>query len=78
MKRKKKWMSEWKECDVCHIPLKGEVEFFVDGKTVWGPWGLLCPDCFRNHGVGLGCGMGQKYNGKTAELMEGGCDDTEE
>lgn len=26
-------------CEICKKPLK---EYFVDGKTVWGPWAIMC------------------------------------
>jgi len=34
---------------------------FYDAKTKMGPWGKLCPSCFRHFAVGLGKGKGQKY-----------------
>lgn len=71
----KKWLSAYDECDICHAPIKGKVKWFVDGKTKMGPWGLMDPTCFKKFGVGLGCGMGQKYDGTSAELLEGGCED---
>lgn len=45
-------------CDVCSLPL---TDTFVDGKTIFGPWGKLCLNCHGNVGVGLGTGKGQKY-----------------
>lgn len=76
----KRWLSPYDECDICHGPICGKVPWFVDGKTSFkgGPWALMCPECFRAHGVKLGCGFGQKYDGKTGVLLEGGCDQTEE
>ena len=73
----KKWLSEYEKCDICGDPIRDVADWFVDGKTVWGPWALMDEKCFRNHGIGLGCGLGQKYDGKTAKLLEGGCDDTD-
>lgn len=69
--KKKKWIGTWPaECDICRFPLnKGS--YFVDGKTVSGPWALMCPKCFKFYGIGLGTGKGQKYNSKTREKMEG-------
>lgn len=40
---------------------------FYDAKTVMGPWGNLCPACFKQYGMGLGTGKGQKY-----ELQDNG------
>lgn len=42
---------------------------FVDGKTKWGPWGIMShspakgqfPTSFESNGVGLGLGRGQHY-----------------
>jgi len=36
-------------------------DVFYDAKTVMGPWGILSPASFRQHGVGVGLGRGQKY-----------------
>lgn len=59
-KNRKRWRSEVKNCDLCGEDLRS-VEFFVDGKTIHGPWGLMCPKCFSKSGCGLGTGLGQKY-----------------
>lgn len=45
-------------CDICGDDFKGTM---YDAKTTHGPWGNLCTDCFKKHGVGLGTGRGQKY-----------------
>ena len=45
-------------CDICHERIKDE---FVDGRTVRGPWGILCPKCHPRYGVGEGTGRGQRY-----------------
>ena len=68
----KRWMSPFDECDICHGPIKNHVPWFVDGMTKQGPWGLMCPKCFKEHGVKIAYGFGQKYNGKTGKLMAGG------
>lgn len=39
-------------CDFC----KSEVDKWVDGKTVYGPWGNMCMGCFKTKGIGLGMG----------------------
>lgn len=46
------------KCDINGEPFLKE---FVDGKTTMGPWANMCPQCFRDYGVGLGTGRGQKY-----------------
>lgn len=48
-------------CDLCHLPI---VKEFVDGKTVYGPWAILCPSCHRAKGVGIGTGKGQRYKAR--------------
>ena len=34
---------------------------FIDGKTKFGPWGIMTPASFEKFGIGLGLGKGQKY-----------------
>lgn len=49
------------KCDVCGASIKA---VFWDEKTVYGPWGILCPVCHLTHGVGIGQRyrkLGQKY-----------------
>jgi hypothetical protein len=53
-----KWLGKVQNCDICGSALKTQ---FVDGKTTFGPWGMLCPECHKKHGVGLGTGKGQLY-----------------
>jgi len=67
-----KWLSNYDKCDICNNQIKNKVKWFVDGKTKSGAWALMCPSCFKKFGVGLGTGKGQKYDGTTAELIEGG------
>ena len=47
-------VSERNECDFC------SKEAFVDGKTEMGSWAFMCERHFREFGVGLGLGKGQK------------------
>ena len=65
----KRWLSVRDNCDICKCDMSpGKVEYFVDGKTIMGPWALMCPVCWRTYGIGtLGQGLGQKYEGKTPE-----------
>lgn len=42
------------KCNFC----EGEAAY--DGKTIYGPWAFMCPNCFEAFGVGLGLGKGQK------------------
>jgi hypothetical protein len=46
-------------CDLCSSEGK-TTEAVVDGKTQMGPWAYMCPAHFRQYGVGLGEGRGQK------------------
>jgi hypothetical protein len=70
MQRKpKKWMgSKPTTCDLCHKPL---VDQFIDGRTAWGPWGIMCRSCHFAQGTGLGTGRGQLYDLKTLEKLDG-------
>lgn len=64
-----KWSSPVPEyCQLCGFTLS---EFFIDGKTKYGPWGIMCQDCHEEHGVGLGTGKGQRYDARTLEKLEG-------
>jgi len=45
------------KCDICHK----EVEEYVDGRTIMGPWANMCLPCHSDNGVGFGTGLGQKY-----------------
>lgn len=69
-----RWFGET-ECDFCEKlrqdPDLKKHEWFVDGKTKFGPWALMCPKHFKQYGVGLGTGKGQKYDSKTLEKIEG-------
>ena len=53
---------EVKTCDLCQGKCSDE---FVDGVTkLSGLWGNMCADCFRRYGIGLGTGVGQRYEKK--------------
>ena len=52
------WSGSITKCDICKLPIETK---FVDGKTTSGPWAIMCPVCFTLHGVGLGTGLGQRY-----------------
>ena len=66
-----KWQGDLpKTCNLCEVPLS-TVPSFIDGKTLDGPWAIMCIDCHRVNGVGLGTGKGQKYSLLTLEKIEG-------
>ena len=57
-KRQVFWRGFIDSCDIC----RGEIaDQFVDGKTTYGPWGILCLRCHKDKGCGLGMGRGQRY-----------------
>jgi hypothetical protein len=47
-------VSKYPQCDFC------TQEAHYDGKTTQGPWAYMCDNCFKEHGVGLGTGRGQR------------------
>ncbi len=64
----RKWLGSTPICDFCK---KKPTSLFVDGHTEYGSWALMCMECFREHGTGLGEGHGQKYDAVTLEKVEG-------
>lgn len=68
-KPKKRWYGPApKQCDICHVPL---TQTFVDGRTQFGPWAIMCAGCHRDQAIGLGVGRGQRYDLKTLEKIDG-------
>lgn len=64
---KSKWYGEPpKECETCKTKLRG---VFIDGRTKKGYWAIMCLNCHKDIGVGLGIGKGQKY---TMKVIKGG------
>lgn len=64
-----KWMGGIpKKCDICGVPLE---KFFIDGKTRFGAWAIMCEGCHRDQRIGLGIGKGQKFDLKTLEKIDG-------
>ena len=63
-----KWLSST-ECNFCHQDAKEVSRYFVDGKTVLGPWALMCRTCFYHNGTGHGIGKGQMYDSVTLEKI---------
>lgn len=54
------WLGKRDKCDLCKRDISKED--FVDGRTVYGAWALMCKHCHRLYGMGLGTGNGQQYN----------------
>lgn len=53
-------VSSLPSCDFCPATAT------VDGKTKFGPWGNMCDEHFKVHGVGLGTGKGQRLELRAA------------
>ena len=68
---KKMWLGPLPQnCELCGRKLAIQ---WVDGKTKTpsGAWAHMCMGCFKHHGVGLGTGLGQRYDHETGEKLEG-------
>ena len=50
--------DEHTTCALCGAKF---TRFFVDGKTRSGQWADMCPTCHVFEGLGIGTGIGQKY-----------------
>ncbi|MCR4330294.1 MAG: hypothetical protein NUV49_00165 [Patescibacteria group bacterium] len=48
-------------CDLCRASNLMSRRNFVDGKTVFGPWAIMCLECHMLVGAGIGDGRGQHY-----------------
>lgn len=66
-------VKKWHGNTVCGFCTRNATQYnyFIDGKTIFGSWALMCLECFEKYGVGLGRGLGQKYDAKTLEKVEG-------
>lgn len=47
------------DCDICEGKL---VDSFIDGKTTYGSWSIMCGHCHTIYGKGFGKGKGQMYH----------------
>ena len=56
----KTWLGKRDKCDLCKRDITKEQ--FIDGRTVYGMWALMCVFCHAMYGKGLGTGFGQKYD----------------
>jgi len=52
----------------CHICSTESPDCFVDGQVIPSPttqyfsgWAIMCIPCFKEHGKGIGAGIGQRY-----------------
>ncbi len=49
-----KWLGEG-NCNICGQDFENsEYEYFYDCKTSYGPWGVLCQNCYDNVGLQVG------------------------
>lgn len=61
------WMGS-KTCDFCGKTCENEL---IDGMTVFGPWAVMCPTCFKANGIRIAPGYGQRYKlDKDGKLMK--------
>lgn len=67
------FMNRLPECDVCSLEGRHGIEARYDASTTAdgaGPWGYMCPDCYRLRSNGhLGSGVGQ-YLMRDAEISD--------
>lgn len=58
------WFGDPPEkCKICGAQL---TDIFIDGRTKYGMWAIMCPTCFEKWGVGTGVGRGQRYERQPA------------
>ncbi len=59
-----KWLGST-TCNFCRYALPAA---FIDGRTIHGPWAVMCARCWPVHGNGrLGEGFGQRYEPDPAD-----------
>lgn len=63
-----KWYGPAEKCSICDRPFE---KHFIDGKTRIGYWALMCRQCHRDFGIGLGQGRGQLYRADNKERVAG-------
>ena len=53
------WRGSPPTCDFCKTE---SPPCFIDGRVTGGTrWGIMCLECFKIQGAGIGPGIGQKY-----------------
>lgn len=54
------WVGDVGEKDDFGVDI---VEDFIDGKMIEGPWAIMTPQSWKQHGIGIfGTGCGQMYH----------------
>ena len=77
MRRWSKVATHWvgpapEHCDLCSRPMSEGGTAWIDGKVQgYSSWANMCEKCWRDYGVGLGTGRGQKYDLETKEKIGG-------
>lgn len=56
--KKVTWVGPITSCQLCH----GDYGSVMYDASVFGRWGNICHDCFKDCGGRLGVGLGQKYH----------------
>lgn len=56
--RKRYWVGTVDVNDDLGVPID---DVFIDGRTIFGPWGRMAPATHKQIGCGLGSGRGQMY-----------------
>lgn len=66
-----KWEGNQVLCDICKGRLR-KYDTYIDGRiNNTSHWALMCKDCWRQCGAGLGTGYGQEYDSVTNEKIRG-------
>ena len=67
------WLGQTEKCDICKGDLHPyqDKHWYVDGKTIYGPWCWVRRLGVETAAGGLGLGKGQKYSADTNEKIEG-------
>ena len=46
------------QCSLCHADITHD---FIDGRTTYNTWAMMCPTCYAEDGIGLGLQRGQRF-----------------
>jgi len=57
------------KCELCSQPFSDG--HFIDGRTRYGYWAIMCCPCHYLNGIGFGIGRGQKYDLRMAVEIAG-------
>jgi len=65
-----KWLWPAERCDICNKSFVAQ-KHFINGKVKAGFWKIMCRDCHKIFGVGIGSDRGQIYLTETKEKVAG-------